>query len=83
MDPSAPGKQLELSHLDTELQNQVNALCATYKNAFATGKYDIGLFLGFSADIHTKEGEYSYEKERILKPHVVKEIAPIMQNLIE
>ena len=26
---SAPGKQLELSHLDTELQNKVNALCAT------------------------------------------------------
>ena len=75
--------QLELSHLDTKLQNQVNALCATYKDAFATGKYDIWLFLGFSADINTKEGEYSCEKERILKPHVVKETAPIMQNLIK
>ena len=54
LEPSSPGKQLDLSNLDTKLQNEINALCATYKNAFATGKYDIGLYLGFSADIHTK-----------------------------
>ena len=35
--------QVELSHLDTKLQNQINALCAKYKDAFATEKYEIGL----------------------------------------
>ena len=72
MEPSATGMQLELSHLDTKLQNQVNALCATYRDAFKRGKYDI----------NTKEGEFSCEKERILQPLVIKKIAPIMQNLI-
>ena len=83
LEPSAPGMQLEISHLDKELQKQINALCTTYKDAFATRKYDICLFLGFSADIDTNEGKTSCERERNLKPHVIKEIEPIMQKIIK
>ena len=82
LEPKAPGKQLDLSHLNTKLQTQINALCTKYTDAFASEKYDIGLYLGFSADIPTIEGELSCEKERPMKPHVLAEIAPIMQNLI-
>ena len=83
LEPKSPGKQLDLSHLNSKLQTQINELCTTYKDAFASGKYDIGLYLGFSADIPTIEGAFSCEKERPMKPHVLAEIAPIMQNLIE
>ena len=74
LEPKSPGTQLELSHLDSQLQKQINELCTKYKDAFATGKYDIGLYLGFCADIHTIEGAFSCEKERPMKPHVLAEL---------
>ena len=82
LEPKTPGKQLDLRHLDIKLQKQINDLSTKYTDAFAAAKYDIGLFLGFNAEIPTIAEELSCEKERPIKKHVLEEIDPIMQSLI-
>ena len=44
VEPSTPGLQLDIGYLEKGLQKQINALRGVYNEAFATGKYDIGLF---------------------------------------
>ena len=83
VEPSAPGLQLDIGYLEKVLQKQINAVCGIYNEAFATVKYDIGLFKGFSCVIDTKEGSKSLERERKLKPHILEKITPIITKLVQ
>ena len=82
IEPITPGQFLSLEHLDRGMQLEINTLCDKYKTAWAVDKFDMGFFKGFAADIPTIPGSTALEKERPMRPHVIREIQPIMENLI-
>ena len=83
IEPPDPGKNLDIAHLDKKLQKSINSLCKTYTKAWSEDKYDIGFFQGFQAEMPTKIGSKSYEKERQMKKHVLAEVHPMMTELVK
>ena len=43
----------------------------------------MGYFSGFMADIPTEPSSTSIKKERPMRPHVLREIKPLMEELIK
>ena len=82
IDPPTPGQVLDLDHLDRGVKSDVEKLCDNYSLAWSKGKFDMGEFTAFQADIPTFEGSSSLEKERKLKDHVKREIRPLMDELV-
>ena len=76
--PQDPGTEVELSHLDSSLQAKVSSLIQDYDVSFAKHKLDVGDFVGFQANIEVTKGARCVEKERMLKPHILNEVEPII-----
>ena len=51
--------------------------------AFSTHRYDTGVFRFFDAELDCIPGSSVIERERQVKPHIVKELAPIVNELQE
>ena len=49
--------------------------------SFAQHKLDVGNFEGFQANIEVEKGARCVERKRVLKPHILNEVRPIIKQL--
>ena len=80
--PPDPGERVDMDHCTTEQKEGVQKLMKNYKSAFAEHQFDIGNFQGFVATIDVEPGSSHIEKERNLRPEVIKCLQPIVDNLV-
>ena len=77
MAPPPVTKKVELSHIDNmDERKVVDTLLSEYVSAFSTHRYDVGSFKFFDAELDCKPGSTVIERERQIKPTVVKELKP-------
>ena len=82
MAPPKVTKQLDVSHIDnTNVKNVVENLVSKYTSAFSTHRFDVGVFKFFDAELDCIPGSSVIERERQIKPHIVTELAPIVNEL--
>ena len=82
MAPPKVSQQLDMSHIDdTGEKNVIETLVSKYPSAFSTHRYDTGVFRFFDAELDCIEGSSVIERERQIKPHIVEELSPIVDEL--
>ena len=75
---------LNMSHTeDNEEKKVVDELVSRYPSAFSTHRYDTGVFRFFDAELDCIPGSIVIERERQTQPHIVRELAPIVDELIQ
>ena len=81
--PPEVSDQLNTDMDNDEEKKVVDELVAKYPSAFSTHKYDTGVFKFFDAELDAIPGSSVIEKERPVKPHIVRELAPIVDQLVK
>ena len=82
--PPKVSDQLNMSHTeDADEKKVVDELVSRYPSAFSTHRYDTGVFRFFDAELDCIPGSSVIERERQVKPHIVRELAPIVDELIK
>ena len=78
--PPKVTQQLDMSHIhDTDEKKVIENLVSKYPSAFSTHRYDTGVFKFFDAELDCIPGSSVIERQ--VKPHIVKELAPIVNEL--
>merc|ERR1711888_110541 len=81
--PPDVSDQLNMATDDEKEKRVVDELVAQYPSAFSTNKFDTGVFRFFEAELDCIPGSSVIEKERPVKPHIVQELKPIVDQLLE
>ena len=79
--PPEVNDQLNMATDDEKEKRVVDELVAQYPSAFSTNKFDTGVFRFFEAELDCIPGSSVIEKERPVKPHIVRELKPIVDQL--
>ena len=79
--PTAPGKHIDTSHIDSTTARKIRLLEKEYESSFATHSLDCGEYQGFQVDLFMDPNGSHQEKERNLDQHVRNEIKDTMEAL--